>query len=208
MTYNIISTGSQGNCLILDNIIAVDMGVPFKAVRPYIKELQLILLTHAHQDHFNRATINTIYENRPSIRFAVPPWLHYKQSDNIDALALDTWYDYGIAKIKPFELFHDIDNCGWFIEYKGNRIIYATDTSRIDHVNAPNFDFYFIEANYIEDDIKERIAAKEAAGEYVYEYRSMQTHLSKEKADAWLMENAGDNSVIEYMHRHKEENQY
>lgn len=203
MTYEIISTGSTGNCLILDNTIAVDMGVSFKAIRPYSKGLQLVLMTHCHGDHFNQPTIKALSDTRPSVRFAVPPWLCYAPARNVDVCAMDTWYHYGIARVRPFELYHDVQNCGWMIEYQGKRILYATDTSRLDHVNAPNLDYYFIEANYTEDDIIERISAKEAAGEYVHEYRTMETHLSKEKADRWVMENAGDWSVIEYMHGHK-----
>lgn len=204
MKYDIIATGSAGNCLIIDNIIAVDMGVSMKSLRPWAKGLQLVLLTHIHGDHFNRTTINALYNARPMVKCAVPPWLYFRKAANIDVCAMDTWYDYGIVRIRPFELFHNVENCGWMIEYDGNRIIYATDTRHIDHVNAPNFDYYFIEANYTNDDIAQRVAVKEEAGDYVYEYAAMQNHLSKEKADSWIMNNAGDASVIEYMHRHKD----
>jgi hypothetical protein len=46
--HNIIATGSTGNCVIYHNIIAIDMGISFAAIKPYIKELQLVLLTHEH----------------------------------------------------------------------------------------------------------------------------------------------------------------
>lgn len=205
MKYDIVSTGSQGNCLIIGDTIAVDCGVSLKSLRPWVKRLKLVLLTHAHQDHFNRTTINAIHNLRPTIRFAVPPWLYYRRVDNIDVCAMDTWYDYGIARVQPFELFHDMGNCGWRIEYGDKCILYATDTNRIDHIAAPDYDYYFIEANHDEGDIKERILAKESAGEFAYERRVMHTHLSRDKADKWLMENASDTSIIEYMHQHKEE---
>ena len=48
MNYNIIATGSSGNCIIIENSIAIDMGVSFKAIKEYYKNLQLVLLTHAH----------------------------------------------------------------------------------------------------------------------------------------------------------------
>ena len=63
-----------------------------------------------------------------------------------------------------------------------------------------------VEANYSEDEIRERIRAKEAAGQYVYEYRVLKTHLSKEECDQWLMDNIGENSEYVYIHQHKEEN--
>ena len=37
MTYNIISTGSKGNAVIINNEILIDCGVPFKDIKPYIK---------------------------------------------------------------------------------------------------------------------------------------------------------------------------
>ncbi|HNX82188.1 MAG TPA: hypothetical protein PKL77_08600 [Candidatus Omnitrophota bacterium] len=48
MKYNIIATGSSGNCVIIEDIIAIDMGVSFKAIDAYYKNLRLVLLTHAH----------------------------------------------------------------------------------------------------------------------------------------------------------------
>lgn len=48
MNYEIVSTGSKGNCVIINESIAIDIGVPFKRIAPYAKKLQLVLLTHVH----------------------------------------------------------------------------------------------------------------------------------------------------------------
>ena len=53
MTYNIISTGSKGNAVVINGRILIDCGVPFKALEPVKKDLRLALLTHIHSDHFN-----------------------------------------------------------------------------------------------------------------------------------------------------------
>lgn len=53
MTYNIISTGSKGNAVVINDRILIDIGVPFKALEPVKKDLRLVLLTHQHSDHFN-----------------------------------------------------------------------------------------------------------------------------------------------------------
>lgn len=204
LNYDIVSSGSQGNCLILDNTIAVDMGVPFKAIRPWAKSIQLVLLTHEHGDHFNQATIKSLSDSRPSMRFAVPPWLSHAPAAHVDVCMPETWYDYRMARIRPIELFHDAPNVAWCIEYAGQRILYATDTCEIDHINdCPDLDYYFIEANHSEDEILERIQNKEAAGEFAYERGAMENHLSKDKADRWLLKNAAEWSTIEYMHQHK-----
>lgn len=48
MNYEIVSTGSNGNCVIINESIAIDIGVPFKRISPYAKNLKLVLLTHVH----------------------------------------------------------------------------------------------------------------------------------------------------------------
>lgn len=44
--YNIVATGSSGNFIIIDDFIALDMGVPFKKVLPYYKKLKLVFISH------------------------------------------------------------------------------------------------------------------------------------------------------------------
>lgn len=46
--YNIVSSGSQGNAVILDDFVMVDCGVPYKQIAPYVPQLKLVLLTHIH----------------------------------------------------------------------------------------------------------------------------------------------------------------
>lgn len=48
MKYEILATGSSGNCVIINDSIAIDMGIPFKKIKPYAKQLRLVLLTHVH----------------------------------------------------------------------------------------------------------------------------------------------------------------
>lgn len=48
MEYEILATGSSGNCTIINHSIAIDIGIPYKKIAPYAKELKLVLLTHIH----------------------------------------------------------------------------------------------------------------------------------------------------------------
>lgn len=45
---NVISTGSLGNCYIYDRELMVDVGVAFSKIKPYLKDIKVILLTHQH----------------------------------------------------------------------------------------------------------------------------------------------------------------
>ena len=212
MICNVISTGSKGNAVLLGGIL-FDCGVPYKQIEPYVKKLQLVLLTHIHGDHFNPATIRRLHKERPALRFGCCQWLVRPLLDAgvaakcIDVYDPDSEYTYGIGtSVSPFYLAHDVENCGYRIWYGNDeKALYATDTGTMEGIIAQGYDLYMIEANHTEADLAERIKRKTEAGEFVYEYRAAAGHLSKEKADAWLAQNAtpGKSRVV-YLHKHED----
>lgn len=210
MNYNIIATGSDGNAVVINDCILIDCGVPMKALNTVKKDLKIVLLTHIHSDHFNKATIRTLAAERPTLRFACCEWLTAKlikcgvSALNIDQLQVGKLYNYGSFKISPIQLYHDTDNCGWRIFSGAEKAVYITDTSTVQGISAKNYDLYLVEANYSEDEIQERIRTKKTLGQYIYEYRVLRTHLSKEECDQWLLENIGENSEYVYIHQHRE----
>lgn len=48
LNYKILNSGSNGNCLIFNKYMAIDMGISYSQIKPYLKELKVILLTHIH----------------------------------------------------------------------------------------------------------------------------------------------------------------
>lgn len=211
MNYNIIATGSDGNAVVINDYMLIDCGVSFKALTAVKKQLKIVLLTHIHSDHFNPATIRRLAAERPTLRFACCDWLLPVligcgvQKKNIDLLKVGKIYNYGAFKLSPIKLYHDVDNCGWRIFIGSEKAIYITDTTTVQGITAKDYDLYLVEANYSEPEIQERIKAKEVLGQYIYEYRVLRTHLSKEECDQWLLENIGDNSEYVYIHQHKED---
>lgn len=208
-----IATGSQGNAVTLGGEILIDCGVPYKKIAHIVPTLKLVLLTHRHQDHFNPTTIKRLHRERPALRFGCCEWMvPYLISAGVSPLVIDLYipdalgfYRYGDRfKVLPFPLLHDVENCGYKIIFGEKRVLYATDTSTLDHITAQGFDLYLIEANHTEDELADRIRRKNEAGEFVYEHRVEKTHLSRESADAWLAMNAGRNSEVIYLHQHKE----
>lgn len=207
--HTIVSTGSQGNATILNGNILIDCGVSARKLKPYIKDIRLVLLTHSHSDHFKATTLSKIMEISPLARVAYAKHMEpLVQAANVpperaDMLKVNTVYDFGVAKTEAIPLPHNVPNVGWKIQLpNGKRIIYATDTSSLDHVEAENYDLYMIEANYEIDEIAERIRRKEEAGTFAYEHAVLENHMSKEKADAWLIKNIGNHSEYVYMHEH------
>lgn len=84
----------------------------------------------------------------------------------------------------------------------GEKIFYATDTGDLDGIEAKDFDMYFIERNYADEEIQQRIAQKEADGQYAYEREVLNNHLGLAQCDDFLLKNMGQNSKYIYMHGH------
>lgn len=217
MTYDILATGSGGNCVIINGEIAIDMGIPMKKLREsgYIKGLKLVLLTHEHGDHFNAATVRALHWERPALRWGCCEWMVPRLLDvGIDKRIIDV-YDpeikafqmYGPSlSIRPERIPHDVPNCCYHFIFHGDRrerLFYATDAGTLDGIEAKNYDLYLLEANHTRAEIEARIAERQARGEFAYETRAAANHLSQEQALDWLARNAGPNSCYEFLHVHQ-----
>ena len=209
MNYNIISTGSVGNAVVLNDRLLIDCGVNYKQLSPCVSGLQLVLLTHIHGDHFYPSTIKKLAKMRPTLRFGCCKWLVNNliscgvQKWRIDVFTPELLNTYSEdLKITAVELTHDVPNCGYKIFIDGEKVFYATDTNNLNGITAPDYDLYMIEANYEDEEIQERIRKKEESGSYAYEYKVLKNHLSKAKCDDFIVRNAGTKSKFIYMHGH------
>ena len=210
MTFNIIKTGSKGNAVILGGIILIDCGVPYKDLANAIEDVNIVLLTHIHGDHFKKSTIRRLARGRPTLRFACCEWLVKPLleaeviAENIDVLEIGKKYDYGLFQISPVLLYHNVPNCGYRVFFNSEKVFYATDTTTLKGIEARDYDLYLVEANYDEEEIAERIAKKEADGIYPYEYEVLKNHLSKKDCNDFVYSNMGPHSKFVYLHEHKE----
>ena len=148
-------------------------------------------------------------EERPTLRFGCGKWLLPsviacgvpKRKIDVYIPNIKNRYTDDLQLIMT-PLKHNVSNCGYKIFLDDEKIFYATDCNNLDGIDAKDYDLYMIEANYEDSEIQERIAEKEAAGQYVYEYQVLNNHLSKKKADNFIAENAGINSRYVYLHGH------
>lgn len=105
----------------------------------------------------------------------------------------------------PIDTYHDIENTSYKIDLKPITLYYATDTCKLDYLDClKNLDYYFIEKNYAEEEINKRIEEKMLNGEYVYETRVKNSHMSAEETNKFLEEMMGNNSKFVYCHQHIE----
>lgn len=209
MTVDVVASGSSGNFVVLNEVIGLDCGVPYKLVEPYAKNLKFVFSTHSHRDHLLQSTVGRLATERPLCRFAGGPFLECDfirsgvPKRQIDVLEPNTRYDYGLFQVEPVELHHDVPCYGLKIFMGGEKAIYAVDTGSMDGITAKDYNLYMIESNHAESGIAARIAEKQSRGEFAYEQRAAKYHMSHEQAIAWLAENAGLNSKYILLHQHK-----
>jgi hypothetical protein len=203
--YNVIHSGSSGNCEIAFNSIVIDIGVPFNAIKPYLHDIQLILLGHVHSDHFNFATLQRIVLERPGIRIACGEWMveHLPGIKNIDILEIGKWYNYGSFKIAIGRLYHEVSNCFFRIEKNGYKIFRATDTFTLEGIVAKNYNLYAIEFNYDSDTVWDTIREQEEIGQFAHQRRSLNSHLSWQQAQDFIFNNASGDYEVVRLHESK-----
>ena len=100
MKYKIINSGSDGNCIILNDEIMLDCGVSFKRIKDDYKKIKLVCISHEHSDHFSEKTIKKLAFERPTLRFCIGEFLLDKllkcgvNEKNIDVIKLNTKIKY------------------------------------------------------------------------------------------------------------------
>ncbi len=200
--FQVLSSGSKGNCVIYHNTIAVDMGVAYSLVKKHQSSLQIVLLTHSHGDHFNLSTIKKLAFERPTLRFACGEFLakYLDGIKNVDILEAGNVYDYRDFTVCPIKLYHDVPNFGYIIFKGGHRTIHITDTSHLDKIEAKDYDLYAIESNYNEDTIFQSIEHKKANGEFAYQEGVINSHLSEQQARDFIFKNRSEKSQVLRLH--------
>jgi len=203
--YKVISSGSQGNAILYYGCILVDCGVPYSSLKPFVKDIQIVLLTHEHKDHFNITTIKKLAFERPSLRFGCGAFLSDKLNEikNIDIYDVSEVYNYGKFQISPVKLYHDVPNFGYRIFKDNTKIFHATDTAHLNGIEAKGYDLYALEHNYNEETIFDSIEQKQAQGQFAYQKGAINSHLSEQQANDFIFRNKGENYQVLRLHETK-----
>jgi phosphoribosyl 1,2-cyclic phosphodiesterase len=195
MNYKILGTGSRGNCVIINDIM-IDCGLGFSKIKQHLYDIKYLLITHIHQDHLLLPTIRKIAERFPTITIIG----NYEvcQAFNVNIIANEGFDivtdDYIFT---PFKCVHDVYTYGYTWNYQGNEIIYATDTSTLEHAPKKKYDYLFLESNHDEAKL-EAIRGQQNKGSYD-PYLSGKRHLSTQQAKAFFFMNRRsiDSELIE-----------
>lgn len=209
MKNNVIASSSAGNAILLENGILLDCGIPYSKIKPYLKNIKAIFISHLwlHLDHCKDSTIKKIAFEYPNIKFITNEvnTTHLVEigvnKRNIFALKLEKWYDIGICKVRLDYLIHDKPNCSLKISQNGYKLIYIVDTSSVDHIEAKDYDFAYIEGNYLDDEeLNKKIEQDKLNNKYSHYERVKRTHLSQLQALNFIQKNNIKN--YEFIHQH------
>ena len=197
MDYNIISSSSKGNCVIINDVM-VDCGVPFKNIKDHLYDIKYLLLTHIHSDHIRETTLNSIKSLFPRITIIGNYEVH--QMFDVDIICNAGYRvetdDYTFT---PFDCVHDVVTYGFTWEYEGKSIIYATDTSTLEHAPKGPYDYLFIESNHCEKKLD--LVMGDNKGGY-NPYLSGKRHLSTQESKLFYYMNRRDRDS-EWIELHK-----
>lgn len=177
INYNIIGSGSKGNCVIIEDIM-FDCGLPYNKIKEHLYNIKYLLLTHIHTDHINKTTYNRIRKEFPNIQVISNYEVH--QCHKVDTISN---HDYPVITkdyiFIPFDLDHDVICQGYSFETKGKKIIYATDCNNLNKAPKDKYDYMFIESNHCE---KKLAAVRGKGNKYGYNvYENGVRHLSTQK---------------------------
>jgi mRNA degradation ribonuclease J1/J2 len=197
LNYNIVNSGSDGNCVRIENIM-FDIGVKFDKLKEDLQKVNVICITHAHSDHITKGTVKKIHNLRPLIHWVIPVDVYQKfpifeRIQNVHIVDVGLIVQIGSVIIETFECFHDVPCVGYSVEFNNTDVIYATDTYSMD--GAPigkTYDYIFIESNHDEDIIMRAIHDKKNGPHAKAALR----HLSKQKSIAFYLQRRKETGCV------------
>ena len=210
MQFKPISSGSSGNCYILEDEgsqIMIEAGIPWKRVQYAMgyktRDIRFCLCSHFHKDHCGHiksvmmAGIDC-YMNI-STAHALQAY-DFHRAFVFDAhmpFVVDGWH------VRPFECVHDVPTVGFLIARGDYRVLYLSD-SRYSPYRFKGLTHILLEINYspgtmdpnIDPTLKKRIIANHLSLETAKELLSA-NDLSAVR-EIWLLHLSNGNSNAEY----------
>ena len=210
----IISTGSKGNAMLIDNHILIDCGLSFKNLKEHLSKVHKIFITHRHSDHLNLSVLRQIKKHFPHLLKSI--YINqdtYKYIINKDSESfLDVNFnilrnqdDFNIKikgrnyNVRTFNLYHDVENYGFiFTKENGETLLYSTDTSSM--IDAPNelFDYILLEGNYDEDTLTEQLLSENVNDGY-RAVRNLR-HLSVQQFEEFIFSHSHKDTIAYQLH--------
>lgn len=199
MDYKIVSSGSHGNCVIINDVM-VDCGLAYSNIKDELYNIKYLLITHTHTDHLNETTYMKLRKDFPRIQVIGNYEVHMKCGVDIisnSGFPIETKH----YNFLPFDCVHDVVCQGFVWEHDSKNIIYAIDTAALDHAPKIKYDYLFLESNHDEKKLEQVRAERD--GSYS-PYLSAKRHLSTQECKKFYYLNRRDrDSQLIELHQSK-----
>lgn len=222
--YEILYSGSTGNFNLIKHTdieynqitFAMDIGKPFKYLEPYLYQVDVILISHVHGDHYTPSTYHQIRDAFPNIIIIANDDVNNRiVSQGLQPVdyVLNAGEGIQIADvyIRAFENEHGTDDepvdCTGWILYDGHtNILYSTDMTTTIHYRMYldkhniKLDTILLEANYDVDVVGFIESLKLHTGFSIFNNGS-ERHMSKQEHDEFCkLYRSSDKARTEELH--------
>lgn len=150
-TLKILSSGSHGNCYILEcdnEQLIIELGISWKEILKGLdydlSKVVACLASHKHSDHLNPSAISNTIKCGLSVLSNADVNSIYPQ---VKVLKKGVKMRLGGFKVQAIPLFHSVENYGFVIEHEEcGKIVFCTDTYQIPY-RFKGVQHYLVEAN-------------------------------------------------------------
>lgn len=197
MRYDLLCSGSKGNCCILrsqDTCLIIDCGMTrryledgFQEAGVRKEEIDALLLTHEHIDHISQLHL---FRDIP----VYAPFAPKEKGLDLYPVIPREIFRIGSLSVLPLALSHDADiTVGYVFDDGKEKLVYITDTGYVRQEYYPdlsNADYYILESNH---DVE---MLMETDRPYMLKMRilSDEGHLSNQKCANVLRNVIGENT--------------
>lgn len=186
LDYTVVASGSKGNCVVIENIM-IDAGVPYKDIKEFLYNIDYLLYTHCHGDHFRESTFKRIREEFPNIVIAGNKTLMEVANTDFDIIIKDNEpFEIGDYTVTPFPGIHDVEVHGFEWYVGDTHIVYMTDSNTTEFIPTDDkYDYLFLESNHDESKLAK---AKGKNKKYHYPaYKNGLRHLSTQQSKQFYL---------------------
>jgi len=195
MKLKVISSGSIGNCYVLENEIEtllIECGVSIQEIKESLnfnyKKVVACLCSHVHGDHAK--SINEVMKLgietyalddvfKKTGYSVISPFQNKIEHGKV--------FNVGNFKVMPFSVRHDVPCVGFLIDHpETGRFIFLTDTNFCDYT-FPDLNNIIIEANFCHDIIKRKYSYDN--GKEFLKNRIFKSHFSLRDCKEMLLAN-------------------
>lgn len=202
ITYQILTTGSKGNAILIDNIL-IDAGLTTKKLKTLVSfdDIEHVFVSHKHSDHFDKPLIRAFITNGTQVylpegvreKLDEEGKLDWREYDNVHAIPDNCEFECGDYHVTAVPQKHwDIVNYAYVLTKGDERYLYSTDLDTLEPSDLGEglyglgkFNIIFLEGNYDEEWLREYIVSGVSLLDDGFDFET----LTSDELNKWVRKN-------------------